>query len=390
NYPVSNRQDDIVDGVFQRGFEHAKATPSRDLWAGIEASLDQPSQSRSLVWVRWAAAAAIALLVTGDAWWAQQRGPALAQAVQPGTEAAATILEQQVTTEASGETEPSNRETGTETAAGPLTAGSATDESPRSVAGPQPASAGTPPDIAQATQVPQPAYAARHTTGVGAPGLDAPDHTPTAEKAEKLPRMTARTVTQLPGAELAAAPMIVPLPVETFAKSDPPTWHDRGNRWLLAGHYGPAVASAQLASGTGTPEFSELANANALPTEANSDVNGAYSTGMQFGYRVGDRLEIYSGFSYTSLDGTVTSFVSDQGALLTLANEAANSGTLNEPDGFLGLVEVNTLQDSASSNYQFQYMELPIALRYHLVNRRLKYYVASGVSAQLFSRLVSE
>lgn len=129
------------------------------------------------------------------------------------------------------------------------------------------------------------------------------------------------------------------------------------NRFSIGGAFSPDYAFAATSpvqeANPASRSFNLRDPANA--DQANSEFVSAYSTGINFGYKVSERVGIQSGLTYSN----------------------RTSSTTSELDAF-------GKTDNYNSSFSVSFIELPLLVQYDLVSREnFSYYVSSGVSANL-------
>ncbi len=122
----------------------------------------------------------------------------------------------------------------------------------------------------------------------------------------------------------------------------------------------------------------------------NSSVNGAFGINLQFGVTLSGSIEMLTGLNYMYNNGTMLA-VYDAEGLMT--QNVVHFYPQPAPDGN-GTVwvsreeeETYTLfaDDSVRSDYTIQSFEIPVVFRYHLGQRKLSYFLATGFSATIGS-----
>lgn len=140
-----------------------------------------------------------------------------------------------------------------------------------------------------------------------------------------------------------------------------PKSNEADSRWAFGGAFGPDVSFASQ-----TPVEPSLvgraASKAALPDDPAtapkklSDPVMTYAAGARVNYNINKRFGLQSGLTYASRSTNVEAAVQELG-------EA----------------------EKYSTNHQVSYLEVPLSLRYNVISgKRMSYYVASGLSANLF------
>lgn len=184
---------------------------------------------------------------------------------------------------------------------------------------------------------------------------------------------------------------------------------DRGAlAWSMGGFFGPGTATAaaagpatELSASTpdqlGTPG---LDSESATNSSDETEVNFAYSTGIQFGLGFGKRFSLQSGLNFGSFSGDrieyqtrsqLVGYESSDGGV-QLIDPYSNPQNPTTIEDFLGSPGVTSNRvyaartDTVRTGFSYRFLEVPLMLRYNFINRRFKYYLASGFSANLLSR----
>jgi len=458
---VSNQQDNQVDELFRQELEHARVVPSRDMWAGIEAALDEePKRRVGIFW--WGAAATVALLVVvglqfvGTDSYEPFKGDGLADGVNNAVQkvespiTTPTELEQTasssdlknsslaVSTAETERMEPSNSgdNNRAETAQNGddkiLEAISLADAEKNTTSVPEAEGVFTQKstragraqkesELAASTKTEDNSESlAKSSTETSTDKLVVTTKLDSAEKgtlaalpdlpsapsAETIGRDSIEAIAMLSTLNLPSLPNRNRAPSDSvlqLLRQDYPELQEPGTpedaepaeQWALGGHYGPAFTSLQFggggseasSTGQGVIGLDVADNARGAQSRAVSQ-DFAYSTGMQLGHNVSKRMVIYSGFNYYDIRGNFQDFALE-GSQYSYTAPAPGTGTGTPTTSYQGLSEL-AASTSEEQNFKYRYFEFPVMVSYNLLNRRLRYFVSSGVSTHLFARYIQE
>lgn len=173
---------------------------------------------------------------------------------------------------------------------------------------------------------------------------------------------------------------------------------DDSEKWFAGGMLSPEVANSSLVN-----------NFSAVYTNSNSDnvafvvndyntlgttVSRAYSAAMQVGYKISDRLEFQTGVNYSDWSGELL-------AAYNVEQQVSSTKTTIMPvpsrtgDGYTtvlveeDVISTNYSKDTLSTNFNLQSIEVPFLFRYGFGKNKLQYFISSGLSTNLTSRLVA-
>lgn len=399
---MNNRQDNHTDRLFREKLSGARVSPSPRAWDGIAGGLDQEDRKRRrAAWIWWSAAASLLLLMTvgfilflsGDKdnkgvsnSFAEDRSPADTN-LRPSDRSPKLD-------DKKADTFALNRE---ESSSAPK-ANILTNESgiPASKANRNASQTGGKHSLTPQLRKPKATFAENLLgredfqtptnpilSKLGQPTLD-PRGVQIGQKRYGLEKGFAfKAIPQdqeglQPNKEQIEAPSegdLIPLLEEAFAhheeKAD--SRNDkkkrekkkRKQRWKMGGQFSPDYALASSAAPPGSPSiFSNAADLNAsLKREATPTYPSfAFTTGLNVGYEVSDRVDIQSGVLYSSRLG-------NSQAVYSYQRSGASFATT----------------ESVEANYNFTFLEVPLRVKYDVVQKdRFNYYVSSGVSGNLF------
>jgi|GEM_PF-6490732 len=130
------------------------------------------------------------------------------------------------------------------------------------------------------------------------------------------------------------------------------------NRWAMGGAFAPDYTFAttspvqnQLSTSSRTINLQEPIDAD----KATSPLVSAFTTGMNFSFRISDRMGLQSGLFYTNRQSSATSNLNSFGKALVV-----------------------------NSDFSLNLLEIPLLFQYSLIHQdNFDYYVSSGISANL-------
>jgi len=107
----------------------------------------------------------------------------------------------------------------------------------------------------------------------------------------------------------------------------------------------------------------------------------AFTAGFQFGYQLSDRWELRSGLLYADKGESSSSLLEDT----SLGTGALTSSSVDPADNIFSATNAR-FNNAFDVNYKYEYFDIPLIVQYHLIRKKLNYFVSAGFSANLFWR----
>jgi len=159
----------------------------------------------------------------------------------------------------------------------------------------------------------------------------------------------------------------------------------RETRWAVAGHASP-VYSFRQAEQLQKPPYSTVLNPSMDYYEAIDSPILTYTAGLNLGFQPLARLSVRAGLYYSQFGHASNEFIamnSKSGAMVNTSAGAVRSRENFLPDSPNGSGSVSnalTYSDQALI-LNFEYLEMPMTLKYALVDRRFDFSLLGGLSA---------
>lgn len=418
----------ITDRVFRDSLGNYQESPPESVWAGIEGTLANDRRKSRMAWIGRIAAAAVILIAAGTIWILFQRTPETGVvSTGPLTEPAQQESAQQESAQPEPADEAANTESPAPSVPGPGDAASGdspgvTDQEPGQIASQE-----TDPSAGSGAQT-----LAMHTLEPAAePGVLTPDaQPPGAEKPEGIivTGQPGQDLQQIPGG-LYTIPVSSPEPgliiADRSAGEDPEAteltetgegidvFEEFGegsedyNRWAVGGQMAPLYSYRNISSSQGNA----LYTAQRQSSQSYNDIeNGivSYSGGVNLNYSPVKRLSLQSGLYYSRLGMTVqNTWIAASGGQYERVNFPSLEVAMSNSSGDIqaGGEKSNTVLANAWSTNEilsdasgavagdattetkkgdllqhFDYIEVPMILRYKVVDRRLGFNLLGGIS----------
>jgi hypothetical protein len=388
-----------IDELLFRKIGNMEMTPPEDGWQRIENELNHHNKTVHRFWM---AAASIALLLSTFAtafylYKAESKGGV-------ATIAISNLVRDNATVVSNSAAQPANRTTqgNIRPAAQPVEAANITDPAKNgaTVANAQNSFPGTEAGSSQNVSASQ----SQNTNTVSALSkTQTPVYADTPWKANQMQSMNRKRVELLMG-KLGNKPMSIPenKPVDKpiMMASNVPVYDDfypfeipteskkPNNKWEISGQFAPTYSYRVITDPDNKKKSDFSDNESALL---------AYSGGVKVAYQVMSRFSVQTGVFYTQMGQTINNlYVSSNNTyarnfIRTSSGSVAVTSNMKSSVGDSGderiAAAVNASYTATSTKYQMvermDYLEIPMLLRYKLVDRKFIFSVLGGMSTNI-------
>ena len=157
-------------------------------------------------------------------------------------------------------------------------------------------------------------------------------------------------------------------------------------KWFAGGNFNSQQTDVFL--DTDQSEFYDISQGNYIrkaggTSIVSSNVENAFSTTINLGHKITDKIELLTGLTYSDWQG-------EQLAYFDITEVKQTRSVTPAPAGGGGakietITNVSNLNDTLHTSFQFQSFEVPVMMRYKIEKQRFSYFVSSGFSTNLSS-----
>lgn len=170
---------------------------------------------------------------------------------------------------------------------------------------------------------------------------------------------------EVPAVEAAPSSVVTTQKKERFGKSRPDL------SWFAGAHFAPELAQINLQERL--IEYDQAALDQ-------PETRQSYTAGMQVGFSFHKRLDILAGVNFASWEGESEGTTQ---VLLPYTEEELEAFSNQNPGISINSLPERFTTNQLTSTFTLRSFEFPVVFRYKIWNRRMQYYVSSGLSTLL-------